>query len=75
MENQKGEGMKIDKDLLELPLRNAREVFERQYLLDQIERFGSITDTATFIGMGRCALHKKLKLLGVRGRFEAGSTA
>ena len=49
-----------------LPLREAREVFERQYLITQINRFGgNISKTASFIGMERSALHRKLKLLGL----------
>jgi two-component system nitrogen regulation response regulator NtrX len=48
------------------PLREARESFERQYLLVQIRRFsGNISRTASFIGMERSALHRKLKLLGI----------
>ena len=49
-----------------LPLREAREVFEREYLLAQINRFGgNISRTAGFVGMERSALHRKLKSLGV----------
>jgi two-component system nitrogen regulation response regulator NtrX len=49
-----------------LPLREAREVFERQYLLAQIERFGgNISKTAEFVGMERSALHRKIKSLGL----------
>lgn len=48
------------------PLREAREAFEREYLRVQIRRFsGNISRTATFIGMERSALHRKLKLLGI----------
>ncbi|HKR16673.1 sigma-54 dependent transcriptional regulator [Rhizorhapis sp.] len=48
------------------PLREARESFEREYLKVQIKRFsGNISRTATFIGMERSALHRKLKLLGI----------
>jgi two-component system, NtrC family, nitrogen regulation response regulator NtrX len=54
--------------LLSLPLREAREVFEREYLIAQINRFGgNISRTAEFIGMERSALHRKLKTLGVGG--------
>ncbi len=50
----------------DLPLREAREVFEKNYLLSQIERFGgSISKTAAFIGMERSALHRKLKSLQI----------
>lgn len=49
-----------------LPLREARELFEREYLLTQISRFGSnISRTASFVGMERSALHRKLKSLGL----------
>ena len=49
-----------------LPLREAREVFERDYLIAQISRFsGNISRTASFIGMERSALHRTLKLLGI----------
>jgi len=52
--------------LMTLPLREAREVFERQYLVAQIERFGgNISRTAEFVGMERSALHRKLKSLGL----------
>ncbi|MGB0719327.1 MAG: sigma-54-dependent transcriptional regulator [Bdellovibrionales bacterium] len=50
--------------MLELPLREAREAFERSYLFAQVERFeGNISKTAQFIGMERSALHRKLKSL------------
>ena len=63
--------------IIALPLRDAREVFEREYLSAQILRFGgNISRTATFIGMERSALHRKLKSLGVAplrgGEEEAG---
>jgi two-component system nitrogen regulation response regulator NtrX len=52
--------------LMGLPLRDAREVFEREYLIAQISRFGgNISRTAEFIGMERSALHRKLKSLGI----------
>jgi len=52
--------------VISLPLREAREIFEREYLLAQINRFGgNISRTATFIGMERSVLHLKLKSLGV----------
>ncbi|MGA2636987.1 sigma-54-dependent transcriptional regulator [Methylocella sp.] len=52
--------------LMSLPLRDAREVFEREYLVAQINRFGgNISRTAEFIGMERSALHRKLKSLRV----------
>jgi len=49
-----------------MPLREAREAFERQYLEAQITRFGgNISRTAAFVGMERSALHRKLKSLGL----------
>ena len=56
-----------------LPLREAREVFEREYLVTQINRFGgNISRTAGFVGMERSALHRKLKSLGVVGGHKNG---
>ncbi|MFC3678175.1 nitrogen assimilation response regulator NtrX [Ferrovibrio xuzhouensis] len=53
-------------EVMALPLREAREMFEREYLLAQITRFGgNVSRTAGFIGMERSALHRKLKALGV----------
>ncbi|MEX2455332.1 MAG: sigma-54 dependent transcriptional regulator [Rhodospirillaceae bacterium] len=55
--------------LMSMPLREAREIFERQYLLAQLSRFGgNISRTAEFVGMERSALHRKLKSLGVNTR-------
>lgn len=60
-----GEGLE---QIIALPLREARERFEREYLIAQINRFGgNISRTAAFIGMERSALHRKLKALGVGG--------
>jgi two-component system nitrogen regulation response regulator NtrX len=57
-----------------LPLRDARELFEREYLLTQINRFGgNISRTASFVGMERSALHRKLKTLGVVTSNKAGA--
>ncbi|MDB5689879.1 MAG: two component sigma-54 specific Fis family transcriptional regulator, partial [Sphingomonas bacterium] len=54
------------KSIMGTPLREARETFEREYLRVQIRRFsGNISRTATFIGMERSALHRKLKTLGL----------
>ncbi len=54
------------KEVMALTLREAREIFERQYLESQISRFGhNISRTAAFIGMERSALHRKLKALGI----------
>lgn len=60
--------------LATLPLREAREAFEREYLLTQINRFGgNISRTASFVGMERSALHRKLKSLGVVTSAKAGA--
>ncbi|MGI4776299.1 MAG: sigma-54-dependent transcriptional regulator [Janthinobacterium lividum] len=55
-------------DMMSMPLREAREVFERQYLSAQMNRFNNnISKTAAFVGMERSALHRKLKFLDIRG--------
>jgi two-component system nitrogen regulation response regulator NtrX len=55
-------------EIMGLPLKNAREIFEREYLLAQVNRFGgNISRTAAFVGMERSALHRKLKSLGIQG--------
>ena len=57
-----------------LPLREARELFEREYLIAQINRFGgNISRTANFVGMERSALHRKLKMLGVTTMTRGGA--
>jgi len=57
--------------MMGVPLREARESFEREYLTIQIRRFsGNISKTASFIGMERSALHRKLKLLGMSERRD-----
>ena len=57
--------------LMGVPLREARENFEREYLRVQIRRFsGNISKTASFIGMERSALHRKLKLLGMADKRD-----
>jgi two-component system nitrogen regulation response regulator NtrX len=54
-------------EIMGLPLRQAREIFEREYLAAQVTRFGgNISKTADFIGMERSALHRKLKSLGIQ---------
>jgi two-component system nitrogen regulation response regulator NtrX len=64
--NDNGSGISA---LMGVPLREARESFEREYLRIQIRRFsGNISKTAGFIGMERSALHRKLKLLGMGER-------
>jgi len=53
-------------DMMSMPLREAREVFERQYLSAQMNRFNNnISKTSTFVGMERSALHRKLKMLSI----------
>ena len=64
----------ISGTLATMPLREAREAFEREYLLTQINRFGgNISRTANFVGMERSALHRKLKSLGVVTSNKAGA--
>ena len=54
-------------DTLSIPLREARESFEKEYLISQLKKFsGNISKTAKFVGMERSALHRKLKILGVK---------
>ncbi len=54
------------KNVISMPLKNARKIFEKNYLESQIQRFnGNISKTASFIGMERSALHRKLKQLGI----------
>ena len=63
-----GEALALGPQITALALREARELFEREYLLAQINRFGgNISRTAQFVGMERSALHRKLKSLGVVG--------
>ena len=63
-EHQSSENIKFD--FVHLPLREAREVFERDYLITQIKRFsGNISRTAQFVGMERSALHRKIKTLDI----------
>lgn len=70
--------LKWDKggEIMGLSLRDARELFEREYLMAQVNRFGgNISRTASFVGMERSALHRKLKSLGVQGaeKHKTGS--
>lgn len=59
-------------ELMGLPLREARERFEREYLVAQVDRFGgNVSRTAQFVGMERSALHRKLKTLGVTAGGKA----
>jgi two-component system nitrogen regulation response regulator NtrX len=60
-------------DIMALPLREARDMFETQYLQAQLLRFGgNISRTAGFVGMERSALHRKLKQLGIGAEDRAG---
>jgi len=64
----------MDGNMLGLPLRDARELFERDYLVAQINRFGgNISKTAQFVGMERSALHRKLKTLNVITSSDTGA--
>ncbi len=65
-----------DSSIMTTPLREARESFEKEYLKVQINRFGgNISKTASFIGMERSALHRKLKSLGLTGSGKNGEAA
>ncbi len=67
-------GVVLSASLATLPLREAREVFEREYLMAQINRFGgNISRTANFVGMERSALHRKLKSLNVTTTTRSGA--
>jgi len=63
-------------EIMTLPLREARELFEREYLLSQVTRFGgNISRTANFVGMERSALHRKLKMLGLHNGRNGDDTS
>ena len=58
---------KISENSLSVPLKEARENFEKEYLTIQLKKFnGNISKTANFVGMERSALHRKLKGLGIK---------
>ena len=60
--------MSTSENSLSVPLKEARENFEKEYLTTQLKKFnGSISKTAVFIGMERSALHRKIKGLGIKG--------
>ncbi len=64
----------LSSGLATLPLREAREMFEQEYLMTQINRFGgNISRTASFVGMERSALHRKLKSLGIVTSSKGGA--
>ncbi|GLQ34320.1 sigma-54-dependent Fis family transcriptional regulator [Amylibacter marinus] len=72
--NAENEASAIGGNLIGLPLREARELFERDYLVTQINRFGgNISKTAHFVGMERSALHRKLKTLNVVTSSASGA--
>ena len=65
-QDENGKGNLISPELANMPLREAREIFEKDYLNLQINRFGgNISKTASFVEMERSALHRKLKSLGI----------
>jgi two-component system nitrogen regulation response regulator NtrX len=73
-ETDVAEDVSESRHMMSLPLRDARECFERDYLVAQIERFsGNISRTAEFVGMERSALHRKMKSLGISGGNHAKS--
>lgn len=66
----------LGSDIMSMPLREARESFERHYLMAQINRFaGNISKTSHFIGMERSALHRKLKMLGIHNEEKEKEAA
>ena len=66
--------VEMDGNMLGLPLREARELFEKDYLVAQINRFGgNISKTSQFVGMERSALHRKLKTLNVVTSTDTGA--
>ena len=69
-ESEQDKSLSPDSNVLQLPLREARESFEKEYLIAQVNRFsGNISQTASFVGMERSALHRKLRNLNVpRGK-------
>ncbi len=70
-ENDISESATVTKNVISLPLKNARKVFEKNYILSQLERFdGNISKTANFIGMERSALHRKLKQLEINEEID-----
>ena len=70
-----GDGSEIDM-LMGLPLRGAREEFERAYLVTQLHRFDrNVSRVAAFIGMERSALHRKLKALNIDSDYLEGERA
>jgi two-component system, NtrC family, nitrogen regulation response regulator NtrX len=63
--------LQMDAEIMSIPLKKAREMFERRYLQEQMNRFGNnISKASAFIGMERSALHRKLKILKVSAEEE-----
>ena len=72
-ESQSNSEFSLGASFVAMSLRDAREVFEREYLVAQVNRFsGNISRTATFVGMERSALHRKLKSLDIATSGKAG---
>jgi two-component system nitrogen regulation response regulator NtrX len=70
-DNTGGQSAVTAEEMLSLPLRQAREAFEKEYMTAQLDRFaGHISQMAKFVGMERSALHRKLKALGVQAADE-----
>lgn len=70
--SSQSDALSLGPQITAMALREARELFEREYLIAQINRFGgNISRTAQFVGMERSALHRKLKSLGVVGGLRA----
>ena len=67
LNKNKDENNKENKSIMNMPIKDARKNFEKQYLINQVRRFGgNISKTANFIGMERSALHRKIKEIGVK---------
>ena len=66
-EKKDGRKKEENKTIMNLPIKDARKNFEKEYLINQVSRFGgNISKTANFIGMERSALHRKIKEIGIK---------
>ena len=66
-EKKDGSKKEEKKTIMNLPIKDARKNFEKEYLINQVSRFGgNISKTANFIGMERSALHRKIKEIGIK---------
>ena len=66
-QNKNTNKTKDKKDTMNLPIKDARKNFEKEYLINQVNRFGgNISKTAKFVGMERSALHRKIKEIGIK---------